>query len=193
MSTQAKPFLTPEQYLEIERQAEHKSEYYRGEMFAMAGVQRAHNSIVVNVIGELHRQLRSGPCELYPSDMRVKVSDSGLYTYPDSIIVGNPKFVDDNFEVLLNPVVLIEVLSPSTERYDRVFKSKLYQTIESLEYYLLIASEYMQVDLYSRQPDRGWLQFTTSQPDGVVNLPSVGCCLKLADLYERVEFRQNSR
>src|SRR5882672_10426527 len=185
MSTQPTIFLTPEQYLEIERRAEYKSEYYRGEMFAMAGAQVAHNSIVANIIASLHPQVRSGPCQVFPSDMRVKVADTGLYTYPDAIVVcGEAKFADGNFDVLLNPVVLIEVLSPSTERADRVFKLKLYQTIESLRHYILIASEYMQVDLHTRQPDGSWTHLTASQPGDVVELQAVKCSLTLADLYE---------
>ena len=192
MSTQPTAFLTPEQYLEIERRAEHKSEYYRGEMFAMSGAQRAHNTIVANIIGSFHLQLRSGPCQVFPSDMRVKVADTGLYTYPDTTVVcGEPKFADGNFDVLLNPVVLVEVLSPSTERSDRVFKLKLYQTIGSLQHCLLIASEYRQVDLYSRQPDGSWTHMIATKPEESVELLSVKCRLALSDLYERVEVLKN--
>ena len=188
MSTQPKTFLTPEEYLEIERKAEFKSEYYKGEVFAMAGALRAHNSVLANLIRELSQQLRPRDCDVYPSDMRVQVSDTGLYTYPDcSVVCAERKFVDGRFDTLLNPTVLAEVLSPSTEAYDRGFKFKLYQSLPSLKEYVLIASNYMQVDLYVRQPDDKWLLSTASDPDAVVEVPSIGCRLKLADLYEKVE------
>lgn len=188
MSTQPKPFLTPEQYLEIERKAEYKSEYYRGEMFVMAGAREAHNLIVANVIGELRQQVRSSPCRTYPSDMRVQVGGTGLYTYPDAVVVCNqPKFADGNSDILLNPVVLVEVLSPSTEAYDRGFKFTQYQSIESLKAYVLIASTYMRVDLFIPQSDGSWRLTTAGQAEDVVELQSIGCRLRLADLYEKVE------
>jgi Uma2 family endonuclease len=194
MSTQPTAFLTPEQYIEIERKAQHKSEYYRGEMFAMAGVRLAHNDILANLLREAGQQLRASRCRILPSDMRVQVSGAAFYTYPDaSIVCDEPRFADQQMDTLLNPIVLVEILSPSTERYDRVFKSKLYQTIESLRHYLMIAFEEMQVDLYTWQPDGIWTHFTATQPADVVELSSVNCSLKVADLYERVEFRSNRR
>ncbi|HXK03033.1 MAG TPA: Uma2 family endonuclease, partial [Verrucomicrobiae bacterium] len=120
MSTQAKNYLTPEQYLEIERKAEVKSEYYQGEMFAMSGASLSHNVILANAIRELGQQLRSKPCSVLPSDMRVFIQATGLYTYPDAVVVcGEPKLQDKHFDTLLNPAVILEVLSPSTEAYDR--------------------------------------------------------------------------
>ena len=120
MSTLAKSFITPEEYLKIERQAEYKSEYFAGEMFAMAGAAERHNLICMNIYGLLHQQLRQRPCRAYPSEMRVSVSASGLYTYPDVVaLCGEPKFLDDHRDTLLNPALIVEVLSPSTEAYDR--------------------------------------------------------------------------
>jgi Uma2 family endonuclease len=146
VSTQPKSFLTPEQYLEIERPAERKSEYYNGEMFAMAGAKRAHNLLVTNLLAGLHRQLRSRPCEVYPSDMRVRVSATGLYTYPDIVAVcGEQQFLDDTEDTLLNPGLLVEVLSPSTEAYDRGRKFEQYKTLDSLREYMLVASERIHV------------------------------------------------
>src|SRR5438874_2019486 len=120
MSTLSNHLLTPEEYLEIERQAEYKSEYYQGEMFAMSGATWPRNIIVANIIARLNDQLRSRPCTVCPSDMRVRVNATGLYTYPDVLVVcGEPKFVDDRRDTLLDPTLVIEVLSPSTEAYDR--------------------------------------------------------------------------
>ena len=190
MSTQPKSFLTPEQYLEIERKAAYKSEYYRGEMFAMSGARLAHNLIVANLISQAVPQLRSGPCSILPSDMRVQVTSTGLYTYPDaSVVCGQAKLADGQMDTLLNPAVLFEVLSPSTEAYDRGAKFKHYQTIASLKQYVLIASDYTQVDLYTRQPDDSWLFRTASYPDDIVELQSIDCRLKLADLYEKIVSR----
>src|SRR5947209_20458068 len=115
MSRQAKTFVTPEEYLSLERQAEHKSEYYDGEIFAMTGASRKHNLITTNILGSLWQQLKGKPCEVYPSDMRVRVPSANLYTYPDIVVVcGEPQFEDEQVDTLLNPTLLIEVLSRST-------------------------------------------------------------------------------
>ena len=188
MSSQPKSFLTPEQYLEIERHAERKSEYYNGEMFAMAGATRAHNLLVANLVAGLHRQFRSRQCEVYPSDVRVRVSATGLYTYPDVIAVcGEPRYLDDNTDTLLNPGLLVEVLSPSTEAYDRGRKFEQYKSLESLHEYLLVASDRMHADLYTRQTDGRWLLTSADNPDESLTLESVDARLTMADLYEKVE------
>jgi Uma2 family endonuclease len=154
VSTQPKTFLTPEQYLEIERKAEYKSEYFRGEMFAMAGASRAHNLLVAHLLRDLGQQLRGKPCEIYPSDMRVRVSSTGLYTYPDVVAVcGEPKLLDNQLDTLLNPHLIVEVLSPSTEAYDRGRKFEHYQSIESLGEYLMITCDRIHADLHTRRPD----------------------------------------
>lgn len=188
MSTQPKTFLTPEQYLEIERRAEYKSEYYKGEMFAMAGAKQAHNLLVGNLVAGLHRQLRSRPCQVYPSDMRVRVTATGLYTYPDVIAVCvEPRFLDDQKDTLLNPGLLIEVLSPSTEAYDRGRKFEQYKSIEALREYLLVASDRVHADLYTRQADGRWLLTSADSLEDSLTLESVGVRLTLADLYEKVD------
>src|SRR5579872_2476540 len=129
MSTPPKSHLTPEQYLEIERKADFRSEYYHGEMFAMAGAQREHILITGNAVTALHQQLRNRPCEAYSTEMRVKVASTGLYTYPDVVVVcGKPEFLDSEVDTLLNPTLIVEVLSKSTEAYDRGLKFKLYRT-----------------------------------------------------------------
>src|SRR5262245_52806425 len=133
MSQQLVTLVSPEEYLRRERLAEHKSEYLNGEIFAMGGASLQHNLIAGNIFGELREQLKSRPCQTYISDMRVKVLAVGLYTYPDVVIVcGEPRFEDAEVDTLLNPTVLIEVLSTSTERYDRIAKSSYYRTIDSL-------------------------------------------------------------
>jgi Uma2 family endonuclease len=189
MSTLAKNYITPEQYLEIDRQAECKSEYYRGEMFAKAGASWAHNLIVLNLLGELGQQLRAGPCTPCPSDMRVRVSSTGLYAYPDALIVcGSPQFLDQDHNTLLNPTVIFEVLSPSTESYDRGTKAQLYRSLESLREYVLVSSLHMSVEVFTRQSGNQWLLIPATQRDEVVEIQSAGCRLKLVDIYEKVDF-----
>jgi Uma2 family endonuclease len=188
VSTQPKTFLTPEEYLEIERKAEYKSEYCDGEMFAMAGAGEVHNLLVTNLVAGLHQQLRSRPCRVYSNDMRVRVHATGLYTYPDVVVVcGERRFLDDRRDTLLNPSLLIEVLSPSTEAYDRGRKFDQYRSIESLGEYLLVASDRVHVDQYTRQPDGRWLLTAASRLEDSLDLQSVGYRLALADLYERVD------
>ncbi len=189
MSTLPKTYLTPEQYLEIERRAECKSEYYQGEMFAMSGASREHNLIVASILFSLYSQLRSSRCETYPSDMRVHVRSTGLYTYPDVVIAcQEPQFLDGQLDTLLNPTLLIEILSPSTEAYDRGRKFDHYQSIESLRQYLLVSSDRIHADLYTRQLDGGWLLTSADGPAGTLSLASVNCQIALADVYEKVDF-----
>lgn len=187
MSRQIRPFVTPEEYLALERQAEYKSEYLHGEIFAMTGASRKHNLIAVNIIGALEPQLRSKSCELYVSEMRVKVTAAGLYTYPDvAVVCGEPKFEDDYLDTLQNPTLLIEILSKSTERYDRIAKSDYYRTLDSLTEHLLVAQEEYRIEQYTRQPDNHWILTETSSLEGVVELPSIECSLPLSDVYRKV-------
>ena len=188
MSTLPKTYLTPEQYLEIERAAEYKSEYYQGEMFAMAGGNWSHALIVGNVLAALHAQLRSSPCETYHCNMRVHVNATGLYTYPDVLVVcQKPQFLDGQRDTLLNPTLISEVLSPSTEAYDRGRKFENYRSVESLAEYLLVASDRMHADLYTRRQDGGWLLTSADGPAGTLSLASVNCQIALADIYEKVD------
>jgi len=189
VSTQPKSWLTPEQYLELERKAEFKSEYLQGEMFAMAGASEPHNLVVANLIRDLGQQLRRRPCRIYPSDMRVRVSATGLYTYPDvTVVCEPPQFADQQTDTLLNPTLIAEVLSPSTEGYDRGRKFEHYRAIESLAEYLLVAQDRVHVDLYTRQPDGSWVLSEASRLEDTLELRSVGCQLVLGDLYEKVDF-----
>jgi Uma2 family endonuclease len=192
VSTQPKTFLTPEQYLEIERAAEYKSEYYQGEMFAMAGAGEAHNELVGNLVAGLHQQLRSRPCRVYSNDMRVRVSATGLYTYPDVVVVcGERRFQDERRDTLLNPSLLIEVLSPWTEAFDRGRKFEHYRSIESFGEYLLVASDRVHTDLYTRAPDGRWLLTSADRLEDSLDLESIGCRLTLSDLYEKVDLPES--
>jgi Uma2 family endonuclease len=188
MATHPKTHLTPEQYLEIERKAEFKSEYYQGEMFAMAGAREAHNLVVFNVATEFGQQLRKRPWRAYVNDMRVRVSATGLYTYPDIIVVcDEPQFLDETRDTLLNPSLIVEVLSPSTEAYDRGRKFEHYRSVESLSEYLLVSAERVSAELYTRQPDGRWLLTAASRLEDSLDLQSAGVHLALADLYEKVD------
>jgi Uma2 family endonuclease len=194
MASQPRTFLTPEQYLAIERAAEYKSEYYAGEMFAMSGAREAHNLIQGNLYVELRRQLRQRACRFYTSDMRVRVNASGLYTYPDATaLCGEPLFLDDVRDTLLNPHLIVEILSPSTEAYDRGRKFGHYRTVESLREYLLISAERVSAELFIRQADGRWLLSAATQMEEVLDLQSIGCRIALADLYEDVDLTAAAR
>jgi len=192
VSTQPKTFITPEQYLEIERKAEYKSEYYRGEMFAMAGAQEGHNVAAGNVHTTLNLQFRGRPCRVYTSDMRIHIPATGLYTYPDiAAVCGERKFQDGRvLDTLLNPTLIVEVLSPSTEAYDRGRKFEHYQSIDSLRQYLLVSSDRIRADLFTRQSDNLWTLVSASRLEDTLDLESIGCRLALTDVYENVDLPQ---
>lgn len=188
MSALQKTFLSPAQYLELERKAEVKSEYYAGEMYAMAGASEAHILIVSNLTFEFVSQFRRRPCKTYATDMKVRIDASGLYAYPDVVLVcGNPDFTDGRHDTLLNPQVIIEVLLPSTAAYDRGEKFLHYRLLPSLTDYLLVSQTAMRVEHYARQPDGNWLLMDVSGLEGEITLASVGCRLRLADIYDKVE------
>jgi len=182
------PRYTPEEYLALERKATQKSEYVNGQVFAMSGASRAHNLIAGNVYREISSQLKGRPCEAYVSDMRVKVSTTGLYSYPDVVAVcGEIRFDDEQKDTLLNPTVLVEVLSSSTEAYDRGEKFAHYRRLESLQEYVLIAQDKVRVEHFVRQGDQ-WVLTEASNLDDTVHLASIGCRLALREIYDKVEF-----
>ena len=181
--------MTPAEYLSMERASEYRHEYFRGEVREVTGASREHNIIVVNISAELHRQLRKRPCEVYANDMRVKVSATGLYTYPDIVVVyGTPQLEDEHLDTLLNPTVLIEVLSASTEDYDRGKKFALYRRLDSLCDYLLVAQDRMHIEQYTRQPDSTWRFSEADQPDAKIVLAAIECELMLEEIYEKIKF-----
>lgn len=181
--------MTEAEYLAYERDSEAKHELIDGEIFAMTGASREHNLISGAAYAGLFTQLKGKGCELYPSDMRVKIVPWRMYTYPDlSLVCGEPKFADHEFDTLLNPVLLIEVLSPSTERYDRGRKFQAYRSIPSLKEYLLIAQDELRIERYFRLENELW-EFTDVQGlDAEIALKSVDAVLKLSDIYEQVTF-----
>ncbi|MEO7714724.1 MAG: Uma2 family endonuclease [Capsulimonas sp.] len=182
-------YYTPEQYLELERSADHKSEYYSGQIFSMAGASEAHNIITVNLSRELSLQLRGRPCRTYSGDMRIRVSATGLYTYPDNAAVcGERKFDDKHTDTLTNPNVIIEVLSPSTELYDRGEKFAHYRRLPSLTDYILISQDKMRIEHYTRQDETHWLLTEATEPQDEIVLRSIECRLALSSVYENVEF-----
>jgi Uma2 family endonuclease len=188
MAAQPRPRFSPTEYLALERQAEYKSEYLNGEIFAMAGASEAHILIVGNVMVALHPQLRKRSCRIYSNDMRVKVSDSGLYTYPDIVIVCDQRRFDDNEkDTLLNPTIIIEVLSPSTSAYDRGAKFAHYRKLDSLSEYIMIAQDQYHIEHFVRQPNDQWLFSEATKLEDTILLPSVGCQLALADVYDEVD------
>lgn len=189
MSTALKPRLTEAEYLARERKAECKSEFYRGEMFAMAGASREHNLISLNISGEARNALKGRSCETYQSDMRVKVSPTGLYTYPDVVIVcGERQFEDDELDTLLNPTVLVEVLSEATEKYDRGAKAAQYRQLAPLREHVLVAQAEPRVERFVRQPDGSWLLREVTKLEGALELESVGITIPLREIYRGVEF-----
>ena len=191
MSTRPTPLLTPEQYLASERAGDRKHEYCRGEVFAMVGASFEHVGIAANLVASLHGQLQGRPCRVFSSDLRVKVSQTGLYTYPDvGVVCDEPQFDDAYSDTLLNPRVIIEVLSASTESYDRGKKFAHYRTIESLTEYLLIAQDQPCVEQYIRQPTDDWLLHEATEPAETIHLPSIECDLKLSDVYASIEFSE---
>ena len=189
MSTQAKPYLTPEQYLEIERAAEYKSEYFNGEMFAMSGGTLDHGRIFRNLLSLLNGQLRGRSCEVAGSDLRLQVSPTGLYTYPDIVVFcGKPKFADPRRDTLTDATVIIEVLSPSTVNYDRGFKFEQYRRLVLLKEYIVLAQDRVHLEHWTRQADGSWNLRETSELNDVIQLPSIECSFRVAEAYERVEF-----
>jgi Uma2 family endonuclease len=180
-------WITPEEYLAADRQAETKSEYLDGQVFAMSGASRRHNLIVGKLIASLIHQLRGRPCEVYPSDMRLRVPETGLYTYPDvTVVCGTPQLQDGHFDILLNPTVLVEVLSESTERTDRGRKAMHYRRIRSLEQYLLVSQEEPLVESYRRVGETEWRLTEAVGLSASVALDAIGCTLALEELYEAV-------
>ena len=188
MVANARKKWTVEEYLAFERSSEEKHEYWDGEIFAMSGASRQHNLVVVNTITSLNAQLAQQPCEVYPSVMRIKVN-AIKYTYPDvSVVCGEPRFADNEFDNLLNPTIIIEVLSPSTEKYDRDKKFEHYQGIPSLEEYVLVAQDRTRIEHYVRKSAGDWLYSQATTLEAKVELPSINCTLLLADVYRKVTF-----
>ncbi|MDQ1592143.1 MAG: hypothetical protein QOG71_2770 [Pyrinomonadaceae bacterium] len=187
MSSPPNYYLSPEEYLTLERQAEFKSEYVDGVTYARAGSSVRHNVIVGNVLAEFNIQLRKTNCTVFPSDLKVRVPNSKRFFYPDvSMVCGEIQFADDERDVVLNPVVIVEVLSDSTAAFDRGKKFQSYQQIESLREYLLVSQDEFVVEHFLRQDDGHWLYTKAAGLDEAIAIPTLECRLALADIYSKV-------
>ena len=201
MTALPKRYFTPEEYLMLEERSPYKSQYIHGEIFAMGedttskpsamgGAHPEHVKLASNIGGLLHSRFRGRNCQMFVSDVRVAVKPGDNYTYPDVVaLCGEPKYeTARNPPSLLNPQIICEVLSPSTEAYDRGDKFLQYQRLDSLTDYLLVAVDQMRIDHYVRQGDNEWKLTIHTLPDQSLSLASVGCELSLAEIYERVTF-----
>jgi Uma2 family endonuclease len=183
-------WISPEEYLEIERRAERKSEYFNGEMFLMAGASKEHGHIAVEITAIVRNQLRGKPCVPFGSDTRVKIPGKNFF-YPDLTIACSPEWMDNEFDTLLNPVVVFEVLSPSNEAWDRGGKFREYRRIPSLREYVLVSQDKPLIEIYSRREDGAWLLRAVEGRDASIALESVeGVVLPLSEIYERVVFEE---
>lgn len=181
--------LTEAEYLNLERKAEFKREFFDGEMFAMAGGSFYHSVIATNLVRELGSLLKTGRCVPCNSDLRVKVEATGLFTYPDlSVVCGDPQFADAQPDTITNPTVIVEVLSDSTEAYDRGKKFEHYRQIASLREYLLVSTREPRIEQFLRQSDGNWLLRDAAGTNSEIELPSLGVTLRLAEVFIRVEF-----
>ena len=178
---------TWDEYRAHERQAEIKSEFLNGEIFAMSGASRKHNLVAWNIVSALSPQIKKLGCEGYAGDMLVRIPATGLGTYPDlAIVCDEPQFEDDAEDTLLNPTLIIEVLSPSTEDYDHGKKFAHYRSLPSLRVYLLAAQDEVHVEIFERQGDNRWVLSETRDLEKTLDLPVIGATLALSDVYDRV-------
>ena len=187
MALVARKTYTPEEYLALERQAEYRSEYVNGEIYAMAGASEAHVTITTNLLVQIHQQIQGKPCRVYAIDLRVKISPTGMYTYPDVVAACGERQFNDARDTLTNPTVIAEVLSPSTEAYDRGEKFAHYRKLPSLQEYVLVAQDKVRVERYVRHGE-DWLLTEISDPNATLQLTSIGCAIPLTDIYSNVDF-----
>ena len=185
-----KKFITPEEYLALEERADHKSEYYNGEIFAMSGASFNHNVITGNAHAALHQLLSKRPCRTFVNDMRLLTSPKGLYTYPDVMVVcGKIEFAPNRNDTVMNPIVLVEVLSESTKGYDRGEKFAMYRQIPSLKEYVMIDQTQPYVEHYRRE-GHFWVFEALETIDAILTVPALECEMPLAVLYEKVEWQE---
>jgi Uma2 family endonuclease len=194
---QAQPNYSVEEYLTLERGSEERHEYLDGQIYAMAGESEEHGDICVNIVRELSSQLRGRPCRVWTKDVKVRSGPTpkpyqttkGLFSYPDVVVCGEREYHDQHRDVLLNPAVIIEVLSPSTEAFDRGEKFRRYRTyLDALTDYVLVSQAMPLVEHYRRQPNNEWVLSAVSELEGTLQLASIGCSLRLAEVYDRVTF-----
>jgi Uma2 family endonuclease len=180
--------VTAEEYLALDRAAEFRSEFLDGEIVAMSGGSMRHSAVKVNLAGEVRLALRGTGCRAFNSDLRVRVSPS-MYTYPDlTIVCGKPLAADGREDILLNPTVIFEVLSPTTEYYDRGLKFQRYREIESLADYILVDQDQTRIEQFTRGDANTWTLHDYQRPDEALLIPSIGISLPLSAIYEGIEF-----
>jgi Uma2 family endonuclease len=189
MPVALRKLYSEEDYLFLERAAKTKSEFYRGEIFAMSGASFQHNQIASNIGGEIRNLLKGKRYNIYGSDLRVHTQLNSFYTYPDAtVICGDPTFIDREFDTVINPTVLFEILSPSTAEYDRTIKFDFYKKIPSLKEYVLIDSQSILVQLYTKQVDKNWLITELKEIDTKLHLTSIEISISLKEIYSDVKF-----
>lgn len=196
MQHKQKTNLTTSEYLTIERKADIKSEYYNGEMLALAGSSFNHNVIVANIISNIHNVLKSKDCHVLPSDIRIHIEEVGLYTYPDVVVIcGKPEFTDENKDTLKNPVLIVEVLSDSTEKYDRSQKFKFYMSIPTLKEYILVSQNKIVLEQFIKddKKDNEWVMRIFDNLEAAFEIYSIKEKINLKDIYDKIEFETNER
>lgn len=194
MSANPTTFVTPEEYLERELESEEKHEYFNGEIFAIGRLSARHTWIVTNVVVEFGQQLKKKPCRVASSEMRLRVTPTGLYTYPDVMVIcGDVEYAAEQKDTVLNPAVIVEVLSPSTQDYDRGQKFEHYRTLPSLVDYLTIAQERPHVVHYTRQSASSWLLEEFSDLGQSIPLASISCILPLGEVYDKIEWTSTAQ
>ncbi len=193
MVSPAEQRFTLKEYLALERRAECKHEFIDGQIVAMTGASANHNQIAMNVGVSLYLQLGDKPCRVFQSDMRVQVDPARFYTYPDLVVVcGEEQYGDGELDMLLNPTLIVEILSPSTEAYDRGEKFRRYRSVGSLQEYVLIAQDRPHVERFMGQSGGDWVLSEFEELDTGVDLKSIGCQLLMSDVYRRVSFPEIS-
>jgi Uma2 family endonuclease len=187
MQAQTRRYYTEEEYLALEREAEEKSEYFDGEIFGMSGGTAAHSLIASGLTIVIGGLLRGGNCRVYNSDMRIAIQNIGKLTYPDvSVVYGQSIYRDEKKDTLLNPVLIVEVLSQSTEAYDRGEKFRHYRSVESLREYVLVSQNEPRIEIYARHGDK-WILTEAAGLDASITLESIGCVISLADVYAQID------
>ncbi len=193
MSAKPKPkYITEEEYLEVEDASLEKHEYFNGEIFQMAGASEKHNTISLNIAGELRQKLKKRPCKAYQNDMRLFIEKTGLYTYPDVMVVcGKPDIKKyKGLDNIKNPVLIVEVLSSSTEGYDKGAKFDNYRSLESLREYVLVSQDAKKVIRYTKQTDGSWILMDFISDKTLIELSSIDCMLAMEDIYDKVDFNE---
>lgn len=181
--------MSREEYLAFERASFEKHEYRGGEIVAMSGAKRNHNIIAWDLGGELRNKLKGRDCRVYPGDLRVFLPREDLYAYPDLVVVcGKPEFQDEVFDTLLNPVLIIEILSETTEAYDRGDKSQAYRSITTLNEYALVSQDRMHIEKYTRHGDGFWMLSEASGEGAEIHFESIDCSVRVAEAYDKVDF-----